>query len=257
MGLPEPKTEEELCSRFRKFAEREHWVIYPETAGWDMLLVRGGIQVGVEAKLHGNFKVICQALGDGSIRSGPDYRHILVPDCSAEFRRVVQALGLGLWQLWELEWEERKALESVALGWRLPPTPREPRFTVEPNGLIQETVGQIALPDFVPDLAAGVPSPTQLTPWRIKAIELCKILRARGWVTIYDFRRLGIASTIWIQRWLEWTGDTEPATGGSRRVRRYVARNLDELPDITIRGGMVVPIMGQEKSGAERPLVEG
>jgi hypothetical protein len=60
------------------------WTVYAETAGFDLLLVQDvtGVQVGIEAKLTLNLKVLEQALPsryDGFHRPsvGPDYRAVL------------------------------------------------------------------------------------------------------------------------------------------------------------------------------------
>jgi len=38
-----------MCSAFTKWANAQGWVVYPETEGWDMLLVNrvDGSQIGV------------------------------------------------------------------------------------------------------------------------------------------------------------------------------------------------------------------
>ena len=49
------------------------WTSYPETEGWDLLLVReDGLQLGIEAKLALNLEVLVQALGRGRDGVGPD-----------------------------------------------------------------------------------------------------------------------------------------------------------------------------------------
>ena len=76
-------TEGALCEAFAEWARAEGFTVYPETAGWDMLLVAAdGHQLGIEAKLSLNLKVLAQALKGCtySAERGPDYRAILVPE---------------------------------------------------------------------------------------------------------------------------------------------------------------------------------
>lgn len=44
------KTEAELCLAFSEVATAAGWTVYPETGGWDQLLVNAaGEQIGVQA----------------------------------------------------------------------------------------------------------------------------------------------------------------------------------------------------------------
>jgi hypothetical protein len=58
-------TEADLCAAFVTDIQKvKGWKIYPETAGFDLLLVReeDGAQLAIEAKLALNTKVLEQAL---------------------------------------------------------------------------------------------------------------------------------------------------------------------------------------------------
>ena len=84
-------TEAELVAAFcalidparwaRNPSDAPRWTQYHETAGWDLLLVNpDGVQIGIEAKLSLNPKVLDQALpGRWGEERGPDYRAVLVP----------------------------------------------------------------------------------------------------------------------------------------------------------------------------------
>jgi hypothetical protein len=78
------------------------WTVYPETAGWDLLLVhRDAYQLGIEAKLSLNAKVIAQALAGSNnywCKDGPDYRAVLVPADKVQLHLgpIARALGLGI-----------------------------------------------------------------------------------------------------------------------------------------------------------------
>lgn len=69
---PEFAKESDLCAAFiaavsrpaeRYEIERDRWVVYPETADFDILLRReaDGAQIGIEAKLRLNAYVVSQA----------------------------------------------------------------------------------------------------------------------------------------------------------------------------------------------------
>jgi hypothetical protein len=87
-------TEVALCSAFIACVDKRVWCPYPETAGWDILLVRrsDGFQIGIQAKLRLGLDVINQAIESrGSWHStapGPDCRAVLVPsDLAGKFGR--------------------------------------------------------------------------------------------------------------------------------------------------------------------------
>lgn len=214
------RTEAGLCATFRTQLE-PGWAVYPEFApgrdeGWDMLLVleqareptaeervydawRGGgplepgTQLGVEAKLRCNCTVLEQALPcdlwDVEDQAGPDFRAVLVPKASQDFAALARRLGVVVL---EAEPSRNSYLGPVASRLEIylrnqAPWPHRARHK---------------LPDVIVDGPAGVPSPVQVTRWRIQAIRLCILLRDRGWVTRQDFRRLGISPSTWYHRWL-------------------------------------------------------
>lgn len=175
--------------------------IYPETGGFDLLLVqRGtGIQIGIEAKLSLNNKVVAQALGDndGSYgMSGPDYRAVLVPHggIQSSISPICHAIGLTILSVNNAYPDAKKP------HWRV--------YKTFPNEMASGCwslrgwhpwcpIERIKLPDYVPDVKAGVPSPIVLTEWKIKAIKLMIILERRGYVTRRDMRVLDISPTRW------------------------------------------------------------
>lgn len=74
------KTEAELCAAFLACVPAT-WVAYPESCGFDIVLAHEetGAQIGIEAKLTLNSKVLVQVT-DGRERNanGPDYMAVLV-----------------------------------------------------------------------------------------------------------------------------------------------------------------------------------
>jgi hypothetical protein len=183
----------ELLGRSRQFEEAA-WTVYPETAGWDLLLVhQAGYQVGIEAKLSLNAKVLCQALA-GSVSywrdEGPDYRGVLVPDGKLQknLTPIARALGIGILTV----------RPSEAGIWRSTGLPSEDGSLEWPNWCPSK---RCPLPEYIPDVTAGHPSPLALTAWKIKAIRLMILLERRGFVTRADMKALQISPTRWCDHW--------------------------------------------------------
>lgn len=172
------------------------WTIYPETAGWDLLLQhRDGFQLGLEAKLSLNAKVVAQAL-DGQHRyyrpEGPDFRGVLVPakKVQHDLRLICDAIGIGIIGLHPVEPNVYRTLSL----------PGEDTYNCEqwPHWCPAE---RCPLPAYVPDVEAGKPSPVALTDWKIKAIKLMIVLERRGFVTRRDMRALKISPSRWTDCW--------------------------------------------------------
>lgn len=177
------------------------WTVYPETAGWDLLLVdEVGVQIGIEAKMALNAKVICQALPHATwaTADGPDYRAVLVPSKGTQgnFHPITQALGLTV----------------IEVSRRTPDWGGKLWVQIQPSSLPDEHSGfdwdlqrwvswlpsrRCQLPDYVPDVQGGKPSPVALTAWKIKAIKLMILLERRGGVTRRDMNHLGISASRW------------------------------------------------------------
>ena len=204
--------ETELCREFMAAAESYGWTAYPETSGWDILLVRTGVQIGVQAKTRANIKVVAQALPDMAwfgrklspsvrrkiVRKGPNYRTILIPGKTAhktirDMCNVCQALGLWVFTEKRLGWHllEAGSVAQQDYDWQ----PEAPEW----------------LPDFVPQVAAGAASPLQLTNWKQSALRLLARAQVRGRVTSKDAKEIGVNMDLFINRlstdlWLVQTG---------------------------------------------------
>ena len=215
--MKKKRTEADLCAAFVDSLE-DGWIVYPETCGWDLLLVLNqrrkltkserfarrhgtdhplepGTQVGVEAKLRGNVTVLRQALPDlewceVEAQAGPDFRAVLVPKASGDFHAVARSLGLVVIEMESSRFgygsDTPGRLESVLRYRRC--WPHDRRHT---------------LPEVIPTVPAGVPSPVVMSRWKIAAIKLCMRLRDRGFVTRSDFNELGLHTSTWYHRWLE------------------------------------------------------
>lgn len=191
-------TEAELVADFLlhlncRYGGGDKWTVYPETGGWDMLLVhRDGYQLGLEAKLALNAKVIDQAL-DGQHRlhsdDGPDFRGVLVPEDKLQHHlaNICKAIGIGVIPI-----RPKKPYGSYSIP-RMPS--QDGRYSQHWPSWFPDQ--RVKLPDYVPDVVAGVASPVQLTDWKIRAIKLDIVLTRKGWVDRGDMRALGISPSRW------------------------------------------------------------
>lgn len=202
-------TEAELVAAFcgcidpakweRNPAAAPKWIQYHETAGWDLLLAHPetGEQIGIEAKLTLNAKVLEQALpGRWADDFGPDYRAVLVPEAGLQnhLSRLARHLGIVI-----------LVVRSDVKGWANAPIwsrhdfyPGLPtdRWNARdwPNWLPAQ---RCKLPDYIPDVTGGHSAPVALTDWKIKAIKLLQLLERRGSVTRRDMKALGISPSRW------------------------------------------------------------
>ncbi|WP_126975591.1 hypothetical protein [Frigidibacter oleivorans] len=211
------ETEAALCRAFL-VSIPDNWVAYPETCGWDILLVHrtGGWQIGIQAKLTLNAKVLVQAINRRNGPDGPDFRAVLVGRISAEHDALAHALGLTVISPREMSQSRRPG------GWWDAQGPLLPVF--RPDLPQDETLDRIPtwwsswdhagwfdefpterhrLPEYVPEVAAGVPSPMILSDWKIKAMRVCIWVERMGTITRAQFRVLGIDPSRWMTgHWL-------------------------------------------------------
>lgn len=212
--------------------KRNPWVVYHETAGWDVLLVQPGtgVQIGIEAKLSLNPKVLDQAIpGERWYQeAGPDYRAVLVPadSCQHHMTRIADRCGIHVIKI-----RPRRGWDDSFVGWAM-------------DGELPDQASsyddwhpwcpseRCALPDYIPDVTGGHAAPLQLTPWKIKAIKLAIILERRGFVTRGDMKALQISPSRWTDR---YHGFLTPGDGGYYRCGRTPdlkgqhPRNWDEI----------------------------
>lgn len=214
------ETEAALCQAFIAGIGME-WVAYPETAGWDILLVHraGGWQIGIEAKLSLNAKVLAQAIdGREYSKTGPDFRAVLVGRVVAENATLARALGLTVISPKEeppvSEWAARRLPHGPRIPAFVPSLPEAEHFIrisdwwgrwhTDFAWLDQFPEARCRLPDYVPEVAAGVPSPMVLSEWKIKAMRVCIWVERSGSITRAVFRQLGIDPSRWMNgHWLK------------------------------------------------------
>ncbi|SEB97254.1 hypothetical protein [Bradyrhizobium erythrophlei] len=212
MAKPKPfASEVELCKRFISSLP-EGWTAYAESCGWDILLVRDadGFQIGVEAKLRLNTEVISQALEEygaySADREGPDCRGVLVPaDSQGGFDRICDYIGLTIIYVRS---EEQVEAKKTYYGYKPrvfePPLPGDPHRGSNSNWYEWAPAKRHTLPDYVPDVDAGAPSPVQLTSWKIAAIKIAIILEKRGFLVRADFKHINIDHRRWLPSGAGW-----------------------------------------------------
>lgn len=236
----------EFITKRREIADRRaghddmRWTIYAETAGFDLLLVQDstGVQIGIEAKLTLNLKVLEQCLptrydGFGDRPTvGPDYRAVLVPRGGTQkhLTRIAELLGLTVLRVYNTHYDPSQEEGFEPWPGYVKPAPD---WAIVP-GLPDETDNGLGdygdhwhswlpeerceLPGYVPDVPGGVKSPVKLTPWKVKAIKLMVLLDRNGFVTRADMRCLKIGPTMWtgFDGWL----DPDKDKGGYVRSER-------------------------------------
>lgn len=223
MKKPLYETEAALCADFIAWVKAESgkfnhgvqtpvWTPYAETAGWDILLVGAdGTQIGIQAKLKFNMKVLAQSVPECWNHwhdSGPDYRAVLVPDRDSSHENICAALGLTMFAVNGCRWDGRQTDFAPGLdmatwtgGWHY----WSPRKRHE-------------LPEFVPDVPAGTSGPVQLTKWKIAALRIVATLEVQGHVTRKDFQRFGVDS----RRWTGPNGWLVPRSERMQHAGQYV-----------------------------------
>lgn len=190
-------TEADLCAAFIASTNPDKWIPYPETAGWDILMVRkaDGFQIGIQAKQKMNTDVVNQAIEEyrhwSVNRPGPDCRAVLVPSTGG-FGLICEYLALVVIM---------PILRDFSGKWRFTPSlPDAPpaQFASE-NWPEWAPSKRHKLPEYVPDVVAGASGPTQLTDWKIKAIKLAVLLERNGSVSRDDFSHLRLDHRRWVE----------------------------------------------------------
>lgn len=187
------ESEEQLCEDVASHARAAGFLVYPETGKFDLVLVRRGIQIGVQAKLRFTHHLVAQALEGVQwlersryIQRGPHYRLIACQPAKSirgdaqVITRACHLLFLDMnnhpahWLYRHSHGRHRRyALTryGTPMDWRY--------YRWQPQKLVW-------LPPAIPNLPAGVPCPSTVGPWQIAAVRLEKICLRRGWVTCVD-----------------------------------------------------------------------
>ncbi|SDR10230.1 hypothetical protein [Pseudovibrio sp. Tun.PSC04-5.I4] len=196
------QTEHEMCSRFLENLP-EGWTAYPEWQNWDIVLVRDsdGFQIGIEAKLRLNAKVVTQAAERSYQvdKPGPDCRAVLIPEgYTNDFAVVCSLLNLQIITM-------RDKLENPRYDrdWFLPELPDPDRFSYNYFPEFYP-VSRLPLPEVVPTVEAGKPCPVRLTDWKLKAMKLSILLEKYGFVTRRTFKALSLSPTLFLYENNHW-----------------------------------------------------
>jgi hypothetical protein len=197
MTDPAYASEHLLCADFSAAATAQGWTVYPETAGFDLLLTKDGLQLGIEAKLRPSLELLNQVAAHldpyGSRTKGPHYIAALVPAYRGQWHDIAQALGIAVIAA---ETGHRRAGQWPSIDALVECLP--PLHFAEPAWL----------PPVVPAVAAGVAAPVKLTHWKWNALRLLARISIRGYITAADFRHIGLHASLWYSgRWIEPIGD--------------------------------------------------
>ncbi|MGD9676434.1 MAG: hypothetical protein AB7V19_07100, partial [Candidatus Bipolaricaulia bacterium] len=203
------------------------WTVFPETDGWDLVLVwrRPSVfdgpqeddQFGIEAKLRASVDVLAQTHLRGRRSRGPDFRGVLVPHASGPFDYLASQLKIHSFSLKHCgPWKETSRYGTT---WS---NPRVDLHTVPRYRWDRRS--RLWLPPVPLAGSGGSPSPRQLTKWRVGALKLCALIRARGYLTTEDFKEAKISPSRWpVQGWVV-------PDGKIGRLTRYVI-GPSPLPD--------------------------
>lgn len=190
---------------FTEAARAQGWRVFPETAGFDVLLVatdqvtaagiKPGDQLGVEGKKAGNLKLLTQVRPQRNALKGPHFHVAVVPRATEEFREIAMALNVMVveactrgWRNGVRVWERSEFKYDLRF---FPPLFRQ--YYEEPCWH----------PDVEVWVPPGVNSPKRMSPWKIKAVKLCVLGKRKGFLTSADFRAAGVSMSVWRGRWLK------------------------------------------------------
>lgn len=213
--------EADLCRAFQKCVEDNgDWHFYAETGGFDIVLVHkvNGVQIGIEAKLTLNTKVLLQAIEYQSGPNGPDFRAVLVGKVVADNAVLARKLGLQVITM-DTKWKGPRRYNAQG--------PVQPIFNIgyhcdlpvfrfkayDPKAWIHTyedrnwhdlaPENRLTLPDYIPDVEAGHPAPQTLSGWKILAIKVCIYVDRNKVINRAVFRQMKIDPSRWMTgHWL-------------------------------------------------------
>ena len=198
------KLESEVCDLFAAHCEQHDCIVYPEFHGWDLLVVHGIMQLGIEAKLKASPSVAMGAFCDAIKRcyyGAPHYIGILLGDKpSWQTCFVGQELGIEVFY---------------------PPFRQSQYIGVIPSHLPLRGKGYV-LPKYRLQGSGGQPSPRVLSAWRINALRLAAKMIDLHYLTSKDFRNMPSMRQVWGNRlWLTEHGKIPDMENGGRKIRLY------------------------------------
>lgn len=176
--------EKDLCDILIQEAEPLGFDVYPEYAGWDLLLTYRRLIFGVQAKLDLNIKLLSQAVELGGVH----FHVILYPMVSSrkqnEYAPILRELKLiqlnAVEQYYTKEWKLffPAGFRNYGYNWLVP-------YLHRPKRLVE-------IPDFHYSTPAGVRSPRQVSQY---IINVCKLeafaLKQNEYVSLAQIRAHG------------------------------------------------------------------
>jgi len=217
-------SEEALCSAFiQKVNTFAGWTCHPETGGFDVLVVHDdGRQIGVEAKLQLNAKVIDQVLPSPTdsrfAKVGPDHRMVIVrtlTEASNGLAKMLDYLGVTVVAPWIGYRQSRdRRLELTADFNDLDYLFSKEKLT-PPRSYGYESLrlhdwnpeSRLPVSSVAPDLPAGVKSPVRMTAWKLCALHVLARLELQGRISAKQIQKTGCNPTIWTRQWLTRSED--------------------------------------------------
>lgn len=244
------KTEAEMCDNFAKRARAQGYEVYPETGGWDLLLVWTGdapSPVGAEIVRDEYAYTPTTAYHTGRWAS---VAAELIKEWDRVFEKGMQ-IGIQaklrpnvdvLSQCIDLRMRTtssgpdhravlvpytneafNKLAEALGLKVFVEDTRND---AIYPSRIVWDMGDRVALPPIVPSWSGGRPSPRNLSVWRIGALKICARLRNGEELTKTDFAAVGVDHRSWVARgWI--IGKRKPGN-----VYGYKLHNATYLPDI-------------------------
>lgn len=227
MGDGRFPTEAALCEAFVTWVRNgggtryPPWKVYPETGDFDLLLVDpDGRQMGVEAKLSMNAKVLVQALPSRwNQGEGPDWRAILVPRINEELSEIARLHGIIVFTPYPTQMRERVDFDPM-----LTETMYSTWFDWNPERRCE-------LPPMIPNVPAGVPAPVKLTMWKVGALKVLAHIEVHGSITAREVRGYGVDPRRFCSTdgWLKSAGDGKWTRG---TIPAFDAQHPDEYAEI-------------------------
>lgn len=186
--------EKDLCDDFIYFIKKSSWKVYAEQNNWDMIIVRGKIQVGVQAKLIANNKVLIQTLPKLPYTGiGPTYRIALIagftgrtPRARFETRKIFYSMARHF-RVIVIDMSCRNKL-MTGWDWNLGYKGGKRNLNLKHYNWRPSELEWV--PPFIPNFPAGVPSPKHVSKWNLSMLDLRELELERGWICLEDCRNI-------------------------------------------------------------------
>ena len=168
------ETEKQLCNLFCDYAESIGFIIHPEFEGWDMVLLRRNLIIGVQAKLFLNGMVLNQTLNNGGVDIKVIVFHTYRNNVNI-YLNIINALRRGIILVQITDEKDAKIFPHDNIFWY---RHRGERLELPENPII---------------VPAGIQSPQTVSQQKIALVKLELLCEKNGGtVTAREARGLGI-----------------------------------------------------------------